>query len=83
MLNINSIAIAIIHDIEALGWKRFPRKRTDIAIYQHIDGNRFFQITIPLDKSLCDYDEAMLNALKTISDFKRADLASTIKEYSF
>ena len=70
-----------MNNIESLGWKKFPRKRTDIAIYQYDNGENFLQIVIPLDKTLFDYDEAMLNALKTISDFKRADLASIIEEY--
>lgn len=72
----------LIHDFETLGWKRFPRKRTDIAIYQYYDNERLLQVTIPLDKALSDYDEAMLNTLKSISDFKRVNLASIIKEYS-
>lgn len=75
---------ALISDLEALGWKKIPRKRTDIAIYQYQDCSRdgfFFQVTIPLDKELVDYDDAMLDALKTISDFTGSDLGSTMEKY--
>lgn len=73
---------AIIRDLESLGWKRFPRKRAGIAIYQHDDGEQFLQVIIPLDTELVDYQSAMLNTLKVISDFKRAELATVMKEYT-
>lgn len=62
--------------------KKFPRKRTDIAIYQYVKEKVFFQVVIPLDKGLSDYDDAILNTLKTISSFKQVDLASIMETYT-
>lgn len=46
------------------GWKRFERKRKDIAVFQKKTGGEFHQVVIPLDKKLGDYCEAMESALE-------------------
>lgn len=80
MININTDAL--IQDLLAWGWKKFPRKRTDIAIYQYVKEKVFFQVVIPLDKGLSDYDDAILDTLKTISSFKQVDLATIMETYT-
>ena len=49
------------------GWKHFPRKRQDVKVYQKETEKGFFQVTIPLDPDLNDYDDAIAEAIKTIS----------------
>lgn len=36
--------------LKADGWKYIPRKRTNIAIFQNEIEDKFFQVTIPLNK---------------------------------
>ena len=79
-MNINTKTL--IQDLLAWDWKKIPRKRTDIAMYRFMNEKVFFQVIIPLDKRLSDYDDAMLDALKTISCFKQVDLATIMKTYT-
>ena len=81
-LDVNINTDALMETLEELGWVRIPRKRTDIAIYQHKIEGRITQITIPLDEELSDYDEAMQDALQTIADFEQVDLETVAKKYS-
>lgn len=34
---------AIIRDLMSLGWKKFPRKRADVAVLQYDNGEHFFK----------------------------------------
>ena len=52
------------------GWKQFPRKRKDIKVFQMERGDEIFQATIPLDRNLGDYEEAMKMAVKEVSVYK-------------
>lgn len=81
-LNVNINTDALMETLEEFGWVRIPRKRTDIAVYQHEIKGRLTQITIPLDDKLSDYDEAMQNALQVIADFEQVDLVTVAKKYS-
>lgn len=49
------------------GWNVFPRKRTDIKIFQLQTDFDFFQVTIPMDKGLSDYKDAMYKAVETVA----------------
>ena len=80
MININTDAL--IQDLLAWGWKKFPRKRTDIVVYQFVKEEVFFQVVIPLDKGLSDYNDAILDTLKTISCFKQVDLKTIMDTYT-
>lgn len=60
-----------ISKLKADGWKYIPRKRTDIAVFQNETGDKFFQVTIPLDRSLRDFDEALDIALQEIELFEK------------
>lgn len=61
----------LIAKLKADGWKYIPRKRTDIVIFQNEIGNQFFQVTIPLDRNLGDFEEALEMALQEIELFEK------------
>lgn len=49
------------------GWQAFPTKKTYINIYQYENNKDFYQVTVPLDKKLADYKQAMLKAVEVVS----------------
>ena len=61
----------LITKLKADGWKHIPRKRTDIAVFQNKTGTKFFQVTIPLDRNLGDFEEALEMALQEIELFEK------------
>ena len=62
---INPLAVA--RYLSETNWKQFSSKRNDIKIYQYITGNIFEQVTIPLDRTLRDYNLAMYSAVEKIA----------------
>lgn len=61
----------LVEKLKADGWKYIPRKRSDIAVFQNEIGNEFFQVTIPLDRNLGDFEEALEIALQEIESFEK------------
>lgn len=61
----------LIAKLKADDWKYIPRKRTDIAIFQNEIEDKFFQVTIPLNRNLGDFDEAFKMALQEIELFEK------------
>lgn len=61
----------LVEKLKTDGWKHIPRKRTDIAIFQNEIGDKFFQVTIPLDRNLGDFKEALEMALQEIKSFEK------------
>lgn len=61
----------LVEKLKINGWKYIPRKRSDIAIFQNEIGDKFFQVTIPLDRNLGDFEEALEIALQEIESFKK------------
>lgn len=59
----------LIAKLKADGWKYIPRKRTDIVIFQNEIEDKFFQVTIPLDRNLGDFEEALGISLQEIELF--------------
>lgn len=53
--------------LENTGWTRFRTKRTDIRIYQKECG-KFFQVTIPMNNALADYNDALREACKKAAE---------------
>lgn len=49
------------------GWYILPTKKTYMKIFQWEDEADFYQVTIPIDKTLGDYKEAMYKAVETTS----------------
>ena len=64
---------SLISKLKADGWKCIPRKRTDIAVFQNEIGDKFFQVTIPLDRNLGDFEEALEMALQEIKSFEKKE----------
>ena len=62
---------SLIAKLKTDGWKYIPRKRTDIAVFQNEIGDKFFQVTIPLDRNLRDFEEALEMALQEIKLFEK------------
>lgn len=61
----------LITKLKADGWKHIPRKRSDIAVFQNEIGDKFFQVTIPLDRNLGDFEEALQEAWKEVELFEQ------------
>lgn len=61
----------LVEKLKTDGWKYIPRKRTDIAVFQNKIGNKFFQVTIPLDRNLGDFKETLEMALQEIKSFEK------------
>ena len=53
----------LIEYVENSGWVKIERKRKDVAVYQKKvitdGGENMYQINIPLEKELLDYQESM------------------------
>ena len=50
------------------GWTEFHlKKRNDIRVFQKESKDGFFQVTVPLDESLGDYDQSLAEAVKEIA----------------
>lgn len=60
----------LIEYVENSGWVKFERKRKDVAVYQKEviddDGENTYQINIPLEQNLLDYQESMKEVILTI-----------------
>lgn len=67
----------LIAKLKTDGWKYIPRKRTDIAIFQNETGNQFFQVTIPLNRNLGDFEEALQEAWKEVELFEQNNTKKT------
>lgn len=61
----------LITKLKTDGWKYIPRKRPDIAIFQNEIGDKFFQVMIPLDRNLGNFEEALEMALQEIETFEK------------
>lgn len=48
-------------------WQQFPRKRKDIKVFQREINGVLHQVTIPMDDTLTDYHEAMLEAVRGVA----------------
>lgn len=71
--------VVFVKYLEETGWRIFPRKRTDIRVFQTwtlIGG--FYQVIVPLDKKLSDYENAMYEAIKTTAYVERRSIESLL-----
>lgn len=58
----------VISYLEETGWEQFKIKKKYIKVYQKVINKvEFHQITIPIDKKLVDYKEAMFDAIEQIA----------------
>lgn len=49
------------------GWELYPSKKTYIKVFQLEKNDNFFQVTIPIDRGLGDYKDAMYAAIETVA----------------
>lgn len=61
--------------LDETNWKQISTGRVDIAIYQRITANLqldvgYYQVTVPLDRKLQDYDRRMIEAVETIARYE-------------
>lgn len=50
------------------GWTLYKRKNESIKVFQKItEKNEFYQVTIPIDKTLADYNQAMFESVEQIA----------------
>lgn len=54
--------------LQKKGWKIFPRKEDYLKVFQYYspDGE-IYQVVIPLDRTLSDYDYTMTEAVETVA----------------
>ena len=59
--------LAVTKYLSETNWEQYPIKRNDIKIFQYKKEDLFEQVTIPLDKKLRDYKNAMYDAVCKIA----------------
>lgn len=55
-------------------WNLFDIKKSYIKVFQFEDNDEFYQVTVPMDRELSDYKEAMYRAIKTVSKKEKRSL---------
>lgn len=60
------------------GWKSLPIKRNDIRILQKNVNTQMFQVIIPMDKILSDYDNAMYEAIERVAFVSRQTIEEIV-----
>lgn len=60
------------------GWEQFPSRKTKVKVYQHENDTGFYQVNLPMDKSLSDYKEAMYLAVQTVAIAENRDPKSVL-----
>lgn len=60
------------------GWEQFPSRNTKVKIYQYENAKGFYQVNLPVDKTLSDYKEAMYRAVQTVAEAENRELQSVL-----
>lgn len=63
-----------------LEWKKTKSKREYVDIYQFEKGGKLYQIDLPLNRELRDYNGAMYSAMETISKSEKKSVEQIILE---
>ena len=56
------------------GWNLFQTKRKDVKVYQYEKDDEFYQVTVPLEKRLADYKDAMYKAIITVAEVEKKSI---------
>lgn len=59
--------LAFVRYLKETGWTLFPGNRDYVKIFQMERDNDFFQVNIPMEKTLIDYETAMYDAVRTVA----------------
>lgn len=58
----------VVKYLKSTGWIPYKRENESIKVFQKItDKDEFYQVIIPIDKTLADYNKAMFEAVKQIA----------------
>lgn len=60
--------VAFVKYLKDTGWIYYPRKKDYIKVFQLERGDNFYQVTIPMEKFLRDYREAMYKAVSIAAE---------------
>ena len=60
------------------GWEQFPSKKTKVKVYQYENMKGFYQVNLPVDKTLSDYKEAMYRAVQTVAEAENREFQSIL-----
>lgn len=75
----------IIHYVLSSGWTEFHlKKRNDIRVFQKESKTGFFQVTVPLDGTLGDFEPAIAEAVKEIAKEEKkptTEIAEKLSKY--
>lgn len=74
--NINPINVVTC--LRNIGWKIFPRKNESVKILQYEKNEELFQVQIPMDKELVDYEKAMYESILTVAKVEEKSLENTL-----
>ena len=55
------------------GWKKIETKKGDVAVIVSPDDNPIYDVLLPLSRDFADYDDAIVSAIKKLSDFEKRD----------
>lgn len=59
---------AVVRYLKDTGWMQYKTKKEYIKIFQKItEKEEFYQVIIPIDKTLADYKKAMFDAIEQIA----------------
>ena len=64
---------------QKLNIKQIPRKDGSVRVLQKNIGEKLCQITVPVDRSLGDYKEAMQAAVREIAAVKMIDMQKLVE----
>ena len=59
---------AFVKYLKDTGWTYYPTKKDYIRVFQLERGDNFYQVTIPMEKILRDYREAMYKAVSIVAE---------------
>lgn len=60
------------------GWTQFMTKKEYLKIFQKKIGDEAYQVNIPLDPYLADYNRAMYNAVETVAIAEKQDIEKVL-----
>lgn len=60
------------------GWEQFSSKKTKVKVYQYENVKGFYQVNLPVDKTLSDYKEAMYRAVQTVAEAENREFQSIL-----
>jgi hypothetical protein len=55
------------------GWNKVNTKRDDVVVIVSPDNNPKFDVLLPLSRNFADYNQAIVDAIRKLSDFEKRD----------